>query len=40
MGSKSVEVTCTEHGKPIGLLTWQREEVSQSQEATEWLVGK
>jgi len=31
MGSKSVEVTCTKHGKPIGLLISQ-EKVSQSQE--------
>ena len=31
MGSKSGEVTCTEHGKPIGLLISQ-EKVSLSQE--------
>ncbi len=40
MGSKSVEVICTEHGKPKSLLARQREGGKSIVSATEWLVGK
>lgn len=40
MGSKSVEVICTEHGKPISLLISLRKKGKSIARATERLVGR